>query len=257
VQLQASALASIFDDHDDQGKNSMSDFVLVQGAWFGAWCWKRVLPLFWRGGHRAFAVSLTGVGERAHQLSPDIRLQTHIDDVMAVIEAEELQGAVLVGHSYAGIVITGVADQVRDASRLSRLVYVDAVLPQPGECWSSTHDDKAKAARRAAIAKDGSLAPPSPEIFGLQEADAEWVARRQTAQPGSLYDDPLQFDAGRAARFPCRFIDCTNPALPTIAASRQRAREMPGWDVREIATGHVPMISEPEALVDAIASTGD
>ena len=100
------------------------DYVLVHGAWHGAWCWKRVLPLLWHAGHRAFAVSLSGVGERAHQRdsAPPITLGTHIDDVLAVVEAEELRGAVLVGHSYAGMVITGVADRVDDANRLSHLV---------------------------------------------------------------------------------------------------------------------------------------
>jgi pimeloyl-ACP methyl ester carboxylesterase len=175
----------------------MSDFVLVHGAWHGAWCWKRVLPMLWGFGHRAFAVSLTGVGERAHLLSPDIRLQTHINDVLAVIEAEELQGAVLVGHSYAGMIITGVADQLADPSRLERLVYVDAVVPQSGERWSSTHNEETQAARRAAIAEHGTLPPPSPDIFGLHGADADWVARRQTPHSGSVYDDPLHFDPRR------------------------------------------------------------
>lgn len=235
----------------------MTDFVLVHGAWHGAWCWKRVLPPLWRAGHRAFAVTLTGVGERAHMLSPDIRLQTHIDDVLAVIETEELRGAVLVGHSYAGMVITGVADQLTEASRLSRLIYLDAVVPQPGESWSSTHEAKAQAARRAAIAQDGTIPPASPDMFGLAGDDADWVARRQTPQPGGVYDDPLDFDAQRVARFPCRFIDCTSPALPTIAESRKRARKAPGWDIREIHTGHDPMISAPDELVSALVAGAD
>lgn len=230
----------------------MSDFVLVHGAWHGAWCWRRILPGLWRAGHRAFIVSLTGVGERAHLLSPDIRLQTHIDDVMAVINAEELQQAVLVGHSYAGMIVTGVADQLADASRLQELVYLDAIVPQPGECWSSSQNADTRAARRAAIAQHGTLPPPSPELFGLKGEDADWVARRQTPHPGSVYDDPLHFDAQRLARFRCRFIDCTNPALATIAASRLRARQAPGWTVTELATGHDPMVSAPEALLDAL-----
>lgn len=233
----------------------MSDFVLVHGAWHGAWCWKRVLPALWRSGHRAFAVSLTGVGERAHLLSNEIRLQTHINDVMAVIEAEELQGAVLVGHSYAGMVITGVADQLKDASRLERLIYLDAIVPQSGESWSSSQSAENQAVRRAAIAQHGALPPPSPDVFGLRGEDADWVARRQTPHPGTVYDDPLHFDPKRIARFSCRFIDCTDPALATIAPSKLRARQMPGWSVTEIATGHDPMISAPDALVDAFLVT--
>lgn len=226
------------------------DFVLVQGAWHGAWCWQRVLPGLWRAGHRAFAVPLTGVGERAHALAPGIRLQTHADDVAAVIDAEELQGTVLVGHSYGGMVITAVADRL--AGRIGHLVYLDAVVPRPGEAWSSTHTTETQAARRAAIAASGVIAPADPSAYGLAGDDAAWVARRQTPQPGGVYDDPLHFDADRIAALPRAFIDCTAPALPTIAVMRQRVRREPGWRVVEIATGHDPMVSAPQALLAAL-----
>lgn len=228
----------------------MADVVLVHGAWHGAWCWQRVVRGLWATGHRAFAVSLTGVGERAHQMSPDITLATHIADVMAVIDAEELRGALLVGHSYGGMVITGVADRIRDAATLSRLVYLDAMVPHPGESWSSTHTPATRDARRAAIAEHGALPPPDPALFGLTDAaDSAWVARRQTPQPGSLYDDPLHFDPARVARWPRQFIDCNAPALATIDVMRQRVRAEAGWQIDEIATGHDAMISAPEALL--------
>lgn len=226
------------------------DYVLVHGAWHGAWCWRRVLPGLWAAGHRAFAVSLTGVGERAHLLRPDINLQTHADDVCAVIEAEELQRAVLVGHSYGGMVITAVADRLAD--RLSHLVYLDAVVPEPGESWSSGHTPETQAARRAAISATGTLPPADPAAFGLQGEDAAWVARRQTPQPGGVYDDPLHFDAQRINRLPRTFIDCTSPALPTIDVMRRRVRAAPGWQVVEIATGHDPMVSAPDELLAAL-----
>ncbi|URI10598.1 alpha/beta hydrolase [Aquincola tertiaricarbonis] len=230
------------------------DYVLVHGAWHGAWCWRRVLPGLWAAGHRAFAVSLTGVGERAHLLRPDINLQTHADDVCAVIEAEELQAAVLVGHSYGGIVITAVADRL--AERLSHLVYLDAVVPEPGESWSSGHTPETQAARRAAIAATGTLPPADPAAFGLQGEDAAWVARRQTPQPGGVYDDLLHFDAQRINRLPRTFIDCTSPALATIDVMRRRVRAAPGWQVVEIATGHDPMVSAPDALLAALLAVG-
>lgn len=228
----------------------MSDFVLVHGAWHGAWCWKRVLPSLWAAGHRAFAVSLSGVGERAHQLSPDIRLATHIADVRAVIEAEELHQAILVGHSYAGMVITGVADLVHE--RLAALVYLDAVVPLSGESWSSRHAPETQAQRRAAIAEQGCIPAAPPSLFGLEADDADWVARRQTPHPGGVYDDPLHFDEARWARLPRHFIDCTQPALATIAVARQRVREQPGWQLREIATGHDAMVSAPLHLGAAL-----
>lgn len=230
----------------------MTDFVLVHGAWHGAWSWKRVLPALWSAGHRAFAVSLSGVGERRHALSPSITLDTHIEDVLAVIEAEELRGAVLVGHSYAGMVITGVADRLNDARALSHLVYLDAVVPLPGESWSSGHSPQTQAQRREAIARHGALPPADPAVYGLSGEDHAWVARRQTPQPGGVYDSPLTFDPQRVARWPRSFIDCTSPALATIDGSRQRVRSEPGWNMIEIATGHDAMVSAPDELLGAL-----
>ena len=240
----------------------MADFVLVHGAWHGAWCWQRVLPGLWAAGHRAFAVTLTGLGERAHLLSPSITLDTHIADVLGVIETEELRGAILVGHSYGGMVITGAADRLaaraeQDPSAgsgqpLAQLVYLDAVVPNPGECWSSGHSDETRAARRDTIARLGVLPPPDPTVFGLSGADAAWVARRQTPQPGGVYDAPLRFDPERIARLPRTFIDCTSPALATIAISRERVRSEPGWAVVELDTGHDAMISAPQDVTRAL-----
>jgi pimeloyl-ACP methyl ester carboxylesterase len=230
----------------------MADFVLVHGAWHGAWCWKRILPGLWAAGHRAFAVSLTGTGERAHHLSPTITLRTHVYDVTAVIEAEELQQAILVGHSYAGMLITAVADRCNES--IARLIYLDAVVPRPGECWSSTHAPATQAQRRQAIAATGVIPPPDPAQFGLIGDDAAWVARRQRPHPGGVYDEPLQFDAVRVVGLPRTFIDCTAPALPIVAVMRERVRQEPGWQVLEIATGHDAMISAPQALLDALLS---
>lgn len=225
----------------------MTDFVLVHGAWHGAWCWRRILPSLWSAGHRAFAVSLSGVGERAHLTTKSITLDTHIADVVNVIEAEELLDAILVGHSYAGIVITGVAQ--RSAARLRHLVYLDAVVPLPGESWSSGHTEATRAARRHAIAEHGALPPPDPAIFGLVGIDAAWVARRQTPHPGAVYDAKLEFDAERIAKLPRTFVSCTSPQLPTIDASRARAHDEAGWSFVELATGHDAMISAPEPLL--------
>src|SRR5512133_2728003 len=115
----------------------MANFLLVHGAWHGGWCWRDVLPQLTRAGHRAHAVTLTGVGERAHLRTPAITLETHIADVVNAIEMAEMEQLVLAVHSYAGMIGTAVADRI--PRRLKHLVYVDAVLPRPGESWSSTH----------------------------------------------------------------------------------------------------------------------
>jgi pimeloyl-ACP methyl ester carboxylesterase len=230
----------------------MADFILVQGAWLGAWCWQRVLPGLWSAGHRAWGVPLSGVGERAHQLDRGIRLATHVQDVCAWIEAGELKQVVLLGHSYSGVVVTGVADRL--AERIARLVYLDAVVPRSGESWSSGHTPETQAQRRQAIADSGGIPPADPALFGLQGEDAAWLQCRQTPQPGGVYDDALHFDEAGVASLPRCFIDCTQPALKTIEASRQRVREQPGWQRLEIATGHVPMVSAPDALLRHLLS---
>lgn len=230
----------------------MKNFVLVHGAWAGGWCWRRVVPLLRAAGHEVYPITLTGVGERSHLLSKDIRLATHVRDVVNVIDNEELDNIVLVGHSYGGIVITGVADHLleRATSGLEQLVYVDAVTPYPGESWSSQHAKETVDARVKAAAGTGnvSIPPPDAAAFGLEGADRDWVNRRQTPQPFGVYRDPLMFDAQRVASVPRTFIDCTDPALPTIAVMRQRVRSEPGWKVVEMRTGHDPMVSRPEDL---------
>jgi len=232
------------------------NFVLVHGAWHGGWCWRRVAQVLQLDHHKAFAVTLTGLGERAHLLSPAINLDTHINDVIKLIEAEELHEVTLAVHSYAGMIGTAVADRIGD--RLKHLVYVDAVLPQPGESWSSTHDAATQQKRMAGAQASAcfSFAPPDPEVFGLQGADHDWVQRRQTPHPGNTYQAPLDFDVKRVAAVPRTYVSCTAPALATITPSRLRARDaafwggawLPGSRVLELATGHDPMVTEPAAL---------
>jgi pimeloyl-ACP methyl ester carboxylesterase len=230
----------------------MSVFVLVHGAWGGAWVWRRVLGPLRAAGHEVHAVTLTGDGERAHLRRADITLRTHIDDVLGLIDAEELQGITLVGHSYAGQVITGVADALlaRGAGALRQLVYIDAMVPLPGEGWGSIHAPETVAARQAlAAANDNALPPPDPCEMGVDGADREWLLRRQVPHPFGPYREPMPFDGARWAAVPRTFIDCNRPAYPTIEGSRQRVRSQPGWRVVELPTGHFPMVTTPALLV--------
>ncbi len=140
----------------------MANFVLVHGAWHGGWCWRDVIPALTRAGHRVHAVTLTGVGERAHLMTPAITLETHITDVVNAIEIEEMERLVLVVHSYAGMIGTAIADRM--PQRLRHLVYVDAVVPKPGESWSSTHTSATREGRLAAAqaSPDFSIPPSRP-----------------------------------------------------------------------------------------------
>lgn len=234
----------------------MADFVLVHGAWHGAWCWRDVSLALVRAGHRAHAVTLTGLGERAHLLSPRISLETHITDVANAIEAEEMQDVVLAVHSYAGMLGTAIADRM--PGRLSHLVYVDAVVPKPGESWSSTHASATRDARIAAAQASENYAFPAPDpaVFGLAAGQHDWVRRRQTPHPGHTYQAVLDFDPQRVVRIPRTFVNCTQPALATIDAIRPRVVDPRFWDgawlpgsrVVALPTGHDPMVSAPEAL---------
>ncbi|MGL4766789.1 MAG: alpha/beta fold hydrolase [Formosimonas sp.] len=234
----------------------MAQFVLVHGAWHGAWCWQKVLPILRGAGHEAYAVCLTGTGERAHLLNADINLRTHINDVLAEIRMQELSEVILVGHSYAGMVITGVADELLESTQhpLKHLVYLDAVTPHNGESWSSRHSDETRAARIASAAQHGGLALPVADaaVFGLAGEDLHWVNRRMTPQPFGVYQDPLHFSAPRLASVPRTFIDCNSPALKTVAIMRQRVRSEPNWQVFELETGHDAMVSAPKELCDIL-----
>ena len=234
----------------------MANFVLVHGAWHGGWCWQRVTSALQQQGHRVHAVTLTGLGERAHLLAPSITLDTHIDDVISAIEVEELHDVTLAVHSYAGMIGTAVADRL--GKHLKHLVYVDAVIPKPGESWSSTQSAATQQQRLSAAQASTrfSFPPPDPEVFGLHDADHAWVKRRQTPHPGNTYQAPLDFDIQRVAAIPRTFVNCTQPALATIEPSRLRAKDPKFWDgawlpnskIVELKTGHDPMISEPAAL---------
>lgn len=235
----------------------MANYLLVHGAWGGAWYWRDTLTALIRAGHRAHAVTLTGVGERAHLLTPAIDLETHIADVLGALDTEEMDDCILVVHSYGGMLGTAAAD--RRPGRIRHLVYVDAVLPEPGESWSSGQPEDTRAARIAGAEghPQYAFAPPDPAAFGLTGAAADWVRRRQRPHPGHTYTQPLDFDPTRVAAVPRTFISCTQPPLPTIDVSRRRMADSAFWGgtwqgggvrVVEIATGHDPMISTPDVF---------
>ena len=189
-----------------------------------------------------------------------IDLQTHIDDVVQAILTEEMDDVVLAVHSYAGMVGTGVADRM--AKHLRHLVYVDAVVPKPGEAWSSTHSKATREGRLAAAqaTPNFSIPPPNPDVFGLEGEQADWVRRRQTAHPAQPYLDTLDFSIERLAAIPRTFISCTQPTLATIDAIRPRVTDPKFWDgqwlpgarVVEMKSGHDPMVSDPHGLTQIL-----
>ena len=232
----------------------MTTFVLVHGAWHGGWCWQRVASLLRRAGHDVVTPTLTGLGERAHLMRADIDLTLHVDDIDAVLRYEDLSDVVLAGHSYGGMVITGVA--ARAAERLAHLVYLDAFVPEPGQALVDLIGEKeGKVLRQQAETAGGFVAPPPPEAFGVTNAaDAAWVRARLVPQPFRTFLGAVT-PAGPAAseRLPRTYIDCTggNRASPFVRFARQ-AQISRDWRYQALATGHDAMVTMPQELADAL-----
>ena len=228
-------------------------FVLVHGAWHGGWCWRHVRDRLIAAGHEVYTPTLTGQGERHHLTGSDITLDTHIEDVARVIEWEELDGVVLVGHSYGGYVVTGVADRLRD--RLARVVYLDALIPTDGQAMSAASTPEQVAAARATLIDGYRLPSPPPAWFGVPETDAAntaWLTRRLTDMPFACLTTPARLPNGGADGLPRTFIRCTAPPLlPGLEPAAARARAE-GWDYHELANGHNAMVTAPAALADLL-----
>jgi len=222
----------------------------VHGAWHGGWCWRRVGDRLQKAGHRVFAPTLTGVGERRHQLTAEVDLETHIRDILGVLEAEELESVVLVGHSYAGLVISGVAARAKE--RIRQLVYQDALLAEDGQSWAEAFPpDIAEARRKGATITNGvkTIPAPDPEIYGFADpADTAWVRRRMTPHPYASFEQKSCLNGLLGNGLPRLYIDCTAPPIAALATIKDRYRGRPEWPFVELKTGHDAMVSAPEEV---------
>ncbi len=225
-------------------------FVLVHGAWHGGWCWSRAADWLRAAGHRVFCPTQTGLGERKHLLSKDITLDTFTTDIANVIETEELNDIVLVGHSFGGNAISGVADVMPE--RIRHLVYLDSLVVEGGKApFDSLAAEVVAARRKAAEESSGgvSLPNPPPSVFGVRDAaDAEWVRRRLTPHPLSTYTSKLNIRGPVGNNLPRTYVHCTNPSYAALQASRDWVKAQAGWRWAEIATGHDAMVTAPDEL---------
>ncbi len=234
------------------GRATTTPFVLVHGAWHGGWCWRRVAPLLRAAGHEVHAPTLTGLGERAHLGRRPIDLETHIADVCGLLEMEDIRDAVLVGHSYAGMVIAGAAD--RAAARIGRLVYLDAFVPADGQCVLDFWPADARADIELRAAADG-LIPPTPlPAYGVtRPEDLAWAEPRIRPHPYATWTQALRLAHGET-RLPRAYIRCTNPARPVFEQFSRRVRGDPAWIYREIDCGHDCMIADPHGTAELLLS---
>ncbi len=217
----------------------MSTFVLVPGAWHGGWWFRPLARRLREHGHEAYAVTLTGLGERSHLLGGSVNLDTHIEDVVALLTAEEIENAVLVGHSYAGMVISGVADRV--PGRVGALVYVDAFVPADGDsCWSLGNEVQRRWYIEGAGA-DGWSVPPPP-FFDPRTTRHPLASFLQTLRLAAASDQARRRD----------YVLLTGYEQNPFTHFYERVRHAPGWHTHTLPTGHDVMAEAPQALLETV-----
>jgi pimeloyl-ACP methyl ester carboxylesterase len=228
----------------------MATFVLVHGSNDGGWVWKKLSPLLRSAGHEVYAPTLSGLADRSYLAGCGVNLTTHITDIVNLLFYEDLSEVVLVGNSYAGMVITGVAAKAPE--RLKLLVYLDAYVPEAGQCESDLWSPERRAIAEAAEAATKGLAQaPPPALFGITDpALTDWIQARATPQPVATYTEPAPPGNTRSAAITRVFIHCTGnpPTTPDVFGSFAAKARSEGWQVHEIAAGHLAMLSAPREL---------
>ncbi|MFN8535365.1 MAG: alpha/beta hydrolase [Dehalococcoidia bacterium] len=233
----------------------MALFVLLHGSFHGGWCWARVRPRLRAAGHEVFTPTLTGIGDRAHAVTRDTGLETHVQDIVSLIEFEDLHDVVLVGHSYGCVLATAVLHRIPE--RLARVIYFDAGVPIDGQGAWDLFDDASRAGIRERMARSGSdwLVPPaSPKALGITDpADLAWVAPRLTAMPLKAWTDPVRLGNPAAAAVPGAMIACVRGGARAAQTERLRAiAGERGWRFAELDSGHDAMVTHPEELSDLL-----
>lgn len=232
----------------------MSTFVLVPGAWLGAWVWQTVADGLRALGHEVHAVTLSGLAERAGDDPDKIGLITHVRDVLAVLEEDDLREAVLVGHSYAGLVAGQAADWARD--RVAHTVFLDANLPHDGQAMTDIWSERGRQiVWEAVTGHEGRWPAPEIEDFDGHDLDAEqvtWLLGRSTPHPGRTLFEPAVLTRP-VAELSATYVICLRPASPP-RADVLALRSSPGWRLAELDTGHWPMVSRPDDVVTLLHS---
>jgi pimeloyl-ACP methyl ester carboxylesterase len=230
----------------------MATFVLVHGAWHGGWCWRRVARLLRRDGHEVFAPTLTGLCERSHLRRPETGLDTHILDVANAMKWQELKDVVLVGHSYGGMVISGVAEVMEKS--IASFVMLDAFFPESGQ---AVIDVAAPAVRDSVLAaqRDGEITVPprSAAMFNVNAKDRAWVDAQCTPQPIQCMLEKVKLSGARERIARKSYIRAQAYPNPPFDAALAKARAQ-GWHTYEVACGHDVMLDAPERLAEILRS---
>jgi pimeloyl-ACP methyl ester carboxylesterase len=230
--------------------------VLVHGAWHGSWAWDAVKPLLEQQGVRVFAPTLRGLAERQGENGPDVTLKTHVEEVVKLLDEQDLTDVVLVGHSYAGFVVTGVCD--RRPERVAHVVYLDAFVPESGQrFYDFIKPANLVAAMRAATQGPGrgyQAFAPNAAMWGLSGPLLEMVNRRMTPHPAMTLEEPLVLTRNGPYAVPRRtYVDCTQPAMPPFVETKARLAGDARWNYITVPAGHEVMLTHPQWVVDILA----
>lgn len=235
----------------------MATFVLVHGAWHGGWCYGRVAERLQARGHAVYRPTLTGLGERAHLLSGTVNLSTHITDVASVLRWDGLSDVVLCGHSYGGMVITGVADALPD--RIGALVYLDAMLPEDGQ---SALELMSEGVRQHVVESAGQLGgyavPPVPAAaFKVNEADQAWVDAQCTPMPLAALQEAVALSGAHRQVQRRHYVYAMGRHPSAFTALWERLKTDPAWTVTDLPCGHDMMVDMPDELADLLEQAAD
>lgn len=234
-----------------QAQAAPRTFVLVHGSWHGGWCWGRVARVLRKHGHDVYTPTLTGLGERSHLMSGLITLDTHVTDVVNVIKWENLENIVLVGHSYAGFVVSGVAERASPA--ISSIVFLDAFLPENGQRVVDMAPPELAATSLAAVARNEVSRPvPPAKAFGVNEKDQPWVDSRTTPQPTLVSVQPLTLTGAREKIGKKTYIRATSYPNAKFDEHFAKLKGDQTWRTFGVPCGHDVMVDMPERLADIL-----
>lgn len=234
----------------------MATFVLLHGMWHGGWCWQKVTPLLRGAGHEVYTPTLTGLGERVHLASPEIGLDTHIQDIVNLVKFEALTDVILVGHSFGGTLVPAIAEKIPD--RIAHLVNLDGPLPEDGKALKELIGDYWDYIQKNAILPgDEWRVQPIPDwTFGVSGPDLAWMQSKLTPHPLKPLTTPLTLTnpAARAAAhaIPRTYISCNEGAAADDIAAEEIKFNSLGWQYRHLPTGHDAMITMPEGVADIL-----
>lgn len=225
----------------------MSTYVLVHGAWHGGWCYSRTAKILRGQGHDVFTPTLTGVGERAHLAAKEINLSLHILDVCNVLKWERLSDIVLCGHSYGGMVITGVADAMPE--RIRSLVYLDAFVPEDGRgAWDYVAEARKPFYLDGAAKNGGRMAPAPAAAFKVNPGDAAWVDEKCVPMAIACFLERIRL-TGAVAKVPKRtYVYAEGWAPSSFTPFYEKLKSDPAWTVVTSRAGHDVMVDDPEGL---------